>query len=436
MTVALVGFAILILLCFLGVPVAFATLLVGFAGFGLLRGFEASLSMVGQQITYGAINYGMSVIPLFVLMGVFIYRAEISGDLFDAANRRFGRLRGGLAYSTILSCGGFSAVSGSTLATAATMAKVAMPSMRQHGYRDSIAAGTIAAGGVLGIMIPPSVPLVIYGLIAEQDVGKLFIAGIAPGLLLIVLFMIAVRLQLLVAPGLAPEPTAASTLGAAAIGAGGALRKVWPVLALFVLVLGGIYGGIFTATEAAGIGATGAMFIALMRGHLRRVSEWYGALLETLILTAKIFAVLLGALVFTQFVNFSGLPVAILRFVTTHQLDGLQIVLFVLLLALIMGMVFEAMGILVLLVPIFIPALMAANVDMIWFGILVILVAEIGLLTPPIGMNVFVVKSVLPDVVLGQIFRGVLPYVAALFVALALLLAVPQIATGLPSLVR
>jgi tripartite ATP-independent transporter DctM subunit len=433
MSIALIGVGVLLLLCFLGVPVAFATLLVGFVGFGMLRGVEASLSMVGQQVTYGAINYGMSVIPLFVLMGVFIYRAEISGDLFDAANRRFGRRRGGLAYSTILSCGGFSAVSGSTLATAATMAKVAMPSMRLHGYRDSIATGTIAAGGVLGIMIPPSVPLVIYGLIAEQDVGKLFIAGIAPGILLIALFMIAVRLQLIVRPELAPEP---ATPVAAASATRSTAGKVWPVLALFVLVLGGIYGGIFTATEAAGIGATGAMMIALMRGHLRRLSEWSDALTETLILTAKIFAVLLGALVFTQFINFSGLPIAILRFVTTHQLDGLQIVLFVLLLALILGMVFEAMGILVLLVPIFIPALMAANVDMIWFGILVILVAEIGLLTPPIGMNVFVVKSVLPDVALGQIFRGVLPYVGALFVALALLLTVPQIATGLPSLVR
>lgn len=433
MSIALIGVGVLLLLCFLGVPVAFATLLVGFVGFGMLRGVEASLSMVGQQVTYGAINYGMSVIPLFVLMGVFIYRAEISGDLFDAANRRFGRRRGGLAYSTILSCGGFSAVSGSTLATAATMAKVAMPSMRQHGYRDSIAAGTIAAGGVLGIMIPPSVPLVIYGLIAEQDVGKLFIAGIAPGILLIVLFMIAVRLQLIVRPELAPEP---ATALAAATDTRSAVCKVWPVLGLFILVLGGIYGGIFTATEAAGIGATGAMVIALIRGHLRRLSEWADALTETLILTAKIFAVLLGALVFTQFINFSGLPIAILRFVTTHQMDGLEIVLFVLLLALLLGMVFEAMGILVLLVPIFIPALTAANVDMIWFGILVILVAEIGLLTPPIGMNVFVVKSVLPDVALGQIFRGVLPYVGALFVALALLLAVPQIATGLPSLVR
>ena len=433
MMIALFGFALLILLCFLGAPVGFATLLVGFAGFALLRGFDASLSMVGQQITHGAINYGMSVIPLFVLMGVFIYRANISTDLFDAANRRFGRLRGGLAYSTVLSCGGFAAVSGSTLATAATMAKVAMPSMRQHGYSDSIGAGTIAAGGTLGIMIPPSVPLVIYGLIADQDVGRLFIAGIVPGLLLMGLFMVAIRLQLLVNPRLAPEPAGASPRDAPSRGA---VTGVWPVLALFVLVLGGIYGGIFTATEAAGIGATGAMAIALLRGHLRSLSEWRDALLETVILTAKIFAVLLGALVFTQFINFSGLPISILRFVMAHELSGLQIVLFVLALALVLGMVFEAMGILVLLVPMFIPALFASQVDMIWFGILIILVAEIGLLTPPIGMNVFVVKSVLPDIALRAVFLGVMPYVAALFVALGLLLFVPQLATGLPDLVR
>jgi TRAP-type C4-dicarboxylate transport system permease large subunit len=205
---------------------------------------------------------------------------------------------------------------------------------------------------------------------------------------------------------------------------------------LFVLVLGGIYGGIFTATEAAGIGACGAALIALLRGHLRTVSEWRDALLETVILSAKIFTVLFGALVFTQFVNFSGLPVAILRFVVTHQLDAVQLVLFVLALALVMGMVFEAMGILVLLIPIFLPALFAAQVDMIWFGVLVILVAEIGLLTPPIGMNVFVVKSVVPDAALKDIFRGVLPFVGALVAVLFLLLAIPEIATSLPALVR
>ncbi|MCB1397698.1 MAG: TRAP transporter large permease [Rhodobacter sp.] len=431
MTIALTGFAVLLLLCFLGAPVGFATLLVGYVGYGLLRGFDASLTMVGQQVSHDAMNYGLSVIPLFVLMGVFIYRSDISSDLFSAANRRFGRLRGGLAYSTVLSCGGFAAVSGSTLATAATMTKVAMPSMRQHGYSDSIGSGTIAAGGTLGIMIPPSVPLVAYGLIAEQDVGQLFIAGILPGLLLMALFMLTIRVQLFFNPALAPEPSAGIEPAPTGGGTG-----VWPVVALFVLVLGGIYGGIFTATEASGIGATGAASIAMLRGRLRSLAEWRAALAETVVLTAKIFAVLFGALVFTQFVNLSGLPIAILRFVVSHQLSGMHVVLFVLLLALVMGMVFEAMGILVLLVPMFIPALFAAQVDMIWFGILVILVAEIGLLTPPIGMNVFVVKSVLPDVGLGAVFRGVMPYVGALFVALALILLLPPIATALPMLVR
>ncbi|MEP3275546.1 MAG: TRAP transporter large permease [Stappiaceae bacterium] len=431
MAIALTGFAVLLLLCFIGFRVGFATLIVGFVGFAFLRGWEAALAMVGQQVFHDSMNYNLSVIPLFILMGVFIVHARISKDLYDAAYSALGRFRGGLALATVLAAGGFSAVCGSTLATAATMSKVAMPPMRNYKYSDRLASGTIAAGGTLGIMIPPSVPLVIYGLIAEQDIGLLFIAGVAPGLLLVTLFLIAVGIVVRRDPLAAPpapslEPERRKE----------AIRGTLPILILFVIVLGGIYSGAFTATEASGIGAFGAAVIALLRGNLRTLREWRHCLVDATTTTATIFIVLLGAIVFSQFINLSGMPYDLLDFIDEWALTPMQLVLFICLIAIIMGMIFEAIGILVLLVPVFLPALSANDVDMIWFGILVVLVSEIGLITPPIGMNVFVVKSVLQDVKLGTIFRGVLPFIAALMFALILVLVFPSIATFLPGLMR
>lgn len=431
MTTALIGFAVLLGLCFFGFRVGFATLIVGFVGFALERGWFASLGMVAQQVTEDAQNYNLSVIPLFILMGVFIYRSDISTDLYDAAYAALGRFKGGLALATVLACGGFSAVCGSTLATAATMSKVAMPQMKAYNYSDKLAAGTIAAGGTLGIMIPPSVPLVIYGIVAEQDIGLLFIAGILPGMLLILLFLLAVVVMVRLDPASAPDSADLDPERKRK-----AVRGTSPVLVLFVIVLGGIYGGIFTPTEASGIGACGAAVIAFLRGHLRTISEWRTCLVEAAMTTAKIFIVLFGAVVFTQFINLSGMPYDLLDKVDEWELDGPQLVIFICVIALLMGMVFESIGIIVLLVPIFLPALYATGVDMIWFGIIVVLVTEIGLITPPIGMNVFVVKSVLPQVKLADIFRGVGFYIVALGIGLVTVYSIPQIATFLPSIAR
>lgn len=431
MSIALIGFAVLLALCFLGVKVGYATLLVGFIGFAIERGIGASLAMVGQQIFHDSMNYNLSVIPLFILMGVFIFRSDVSKDLYDAAYSALGRFRGGLALATVLAAGGFSAVCGSTLATAATMSRVAMPPMQSYRYSDRLAAGTIAAGGTLGIMIPPSVPLVIYGIIAEQDIGLLFIAGILPGLLLVLLFLIAVSVVVRRNPDAAPpsEPLPEERRKQA-------IRGTLPVLILFIIILGGIYSGAFTATEASGIGAFGAAIIALLRGHLRSLAEWRICLVDAAQTTAAIFMVLLGAIVFSQFINLSGMPYDLLDLVDDWQLNATQLVMFIALIAIFMGMVFESIGILVLLVPVFLPALMISGVDMIWFGIVVVIVSEIGLITPPIGMNVFVVNSVLPDVRLADIFRGVMPYILALLVALVLIFMVPQIALFLPELMR
>lgn len=328
MTLALTGFAVLVVLCLLGFRVGFVTLLVGLAGYTIARGGTAALTVAGQQFVHDAMNYNLSVIPLFVLMGVFIYHSDVGSDLFDAANRVFGRFHGGLAMSTVVACGGFSAVCGSTLATAATMSKVAMPPMRSYRYNDRLAAGTIAAGGTLGIMIPPSVPLVLFGIIAEQDIGRLFIAGVVPGLLLVAFFIATIAVYVRLFPDAVPASEEAQTQ-AVPKRAGGAL----PILVLFLVVLGGIYGGVFTATEAAGIGSVGAAVIAFTRGHMRTLSEWKMCLVEASVTTAKLFMVLFGALVFAQFINISGLPFDLLRFVAQNGLPGWQLVLLVIVIA-------------------------------------------------------------------------------------------------------
>ncbi|MFV0384941.1 TRAP transporter large permease [Paracoccus sp. (in: a-proteobacteria)] len=432
MTAPLIAIVILLILCFAGVRIGVATLLVGFCGFALERGFGPAMQMSGQRIIDDAMNYNLSVIPLFVLMGVFIYRADVSTELYDAAHRAFRRTRGGLAHSTILACAGFAAVCGSSLATAATMTKVAMPSMRRFGYRDSLATGVVAAGGTLGIMIPPSVPLVIYGIIAEQDIGRLFLAGMVPGICLVLLFMAVVWIWSRLDPSVAPME--AETEPGAATGPVAA-RVVWPVVGLFVLVLGGIYGRLFTPTEAAGVGAVGAAFIALGRGKLRGIGEWTAALTEAARTTASLFLVIFGALVFAEYANYTGLPYAVTDWVEAMDLSGFGLVVVIALIAILMGMVFESIGILLLLVPVFLPTLLDSGVDMIWFGIIIVLVTELGLITPPVGMNVFVVKSVLPDADLGQMFRGVMPFVLAMLVALLALLLVPPLAIFVPDLV-
>lgn len=433
MELALIGFAVLLFLSFCGFPLGFTTLAVGFVGFAYTRdwNWEGAATMVGQQVMETGANYGLSVIPLFILMGSFIHRSNISEDLFRAAYAFIGYRKGGLAQATVLACAGFSAVSGSSLATAATMTKVAMPHMRRYGYKDSLSAGVVAAGGTLGIMIPPSVPLIIYGLVAEEDIGKLFIAGTIPGLMLVLLFLLAVRVSVWRDPSLGQPGEKLERAERMR-----AYLKVWPVLALFLLVLGGIYVGAFTPTEASGIGAFGAAVFAIARGHVRS----FGALLEILIDSCKtsaiLFSVIFGALVFANFITLSGLPYDLLDVMESWQLGPIGVVIFVCAICIILGMIFEAVGLLLLIVPVFLPSLQLLGVDMIWFGIIMVVVVEMGLITPPIGMNVFTVRAVMPDIKLSSIFRGVTAFVFADLVALILLLMVPGLALWLVELLR
>lgn len=433
MELALYGFACLLLLSFIGFPLGFSTLFVGFIGFAYTRewNWEGAMTMLGQQVMETGANYSLSVIPLFILMGSFIHRSNISEDLFRAAFAFIGFRKGGLAQATILACAGFSAVSGSSLATAATMTKVAMPHMRKYGYADSLSSGVVAAGGTLGIMIPPSVPLIIYGLVAEEDIGKLFIAGTLPGILLVLLFLAAVWISVWRKPSLGQPGERLSRPERFA-----AYARVWPVIALFALVLGGIYVGAFTPTEASGIGAFGAALFAYVRGSVRSFSALLDILIDSTKTSAILFTVIFGALVFANFINLSGLPYDLLDMVEQWNMGPLGVVLFVCLICVVLGMVFEAIGLLLLIVPVFLPTLQLMGVDMIWFGIIMVVVVEMGLITPPIGMNVFTVRAVMPDIKLGDIFKGVTAFVIADLVALVLIIAFPVIAVGLVGLLR
>ncbi|WP_180897922.1 TRAP transporter large permease [Martelella soudanensis] len=428
MELSLIGFAILLSLCFLGFPLGFTTLLVGLVGFAYTRdwNFAAAFTMSSQQIMESGANYGLSVIPLFIVMGAFIHRSNISEDLFRAAYALVGARPGGLAHATVLACAGFSAVSGSSLATAATMTRVAMPHMRRYGYDDRLSSGVVAAGGTLGIMIPPSVPLVIYALVAEQDVGKLFVAAFIPGILLVALYLGAVAISVWLKPGLGRAGAPMSRAERLA-----AYARVWPIVALFIIVLGGIYFGICSPTEAAGIGAVGAAAFAVMRGYVRSVAALYRILIESCRTTAMLFVVIFGAQVFANFINLTGLPYELVSIVETFHLGPLGLVLSICLISIVMGMIFDSIGILLLIVPVFLPSLLTLDVNLVWFGIIMIVVVEMGLITPPIGMNVFTVRSVMPDIRLGAIFSGVVSFVIADAVALAILIAFPIVALGL-----
>jgi tripartite ATP-independent transporter DctM subunit len=311
------------------------------------------------------------------------------------------------------------------------MTKVAMPPMRKYGYHDSLSAGTIAAGGTLGILIPPSIPMVIYCIFAREDIGRMFMAGVVPGALMMVMFMITIGIWVRFHPGSAPEGMAMSWARRI-----GALKKTWAFVALFSVVLGGIYVGVFTPTEAASVGAIGAWLFALARGTMRTAKEYLDVMGSAVGISASIFAIASCALVFSQFVNITGMPYAMLDMVNHWELTGLSLIIAIGLLCVLLGMVFEALGILVLIVPMFLPTLQAQGVDLIWFGIIVIILIELGLITPPVGVNVFTVKAARPDLKLVHIFIGVAPFVVAMVITAGLILAFPVIATGLPNLMR
>jgi C4-dicarboxylate transporter, DctM subunit len=432
---SVIGLGAVLLLVFLRMPIAIAMGLVGLIGYSQLTSFKAAISMSSRLIIDTAQDYGLSVVPLFILMGLFVNKGGLSRELYQVSYAFLGHLRGGLAMATIVACAGFAAICGSSLATAATMSKVAMPQMRKYKYADSLSTASIAAGGTLGILIPPSVILVIYGLLTETSIGKLFIAGIIPGLIGMVFYLIAVRFTVTVNPKAGPAGERSGWGERAS-----AIKGVWAVLLLFFLVIGGLYGVLdfwplnltFSPTEAAGMGAAGAFLIALSRRTLTFKGVMQ-VLVETAHTTASLFAVLIGAWVFSNFVNIAGLPEGLRALVSSSGLGPMSVLLMILGIYIVLGCVLESLSMLLLTVPIFFPLVISLGFDPVWFGIIVVVVIEISLITPPVGLNVFVLKGVVGDVTTGTIFRGVTPFWIVDIFRLALLVFVPWLVLVLPN---
>ena len=421
-----IGTAILFALLFSGIPIGYCLTLVGFVGVASIIGIDPALAMIGQVYADAGRSYTLSVVPLFLLMGNMIVQSGIADEIYDAANAWLRHRRGGLAMATIVACGGFGSVCGSSLATAATMGRIALPAMRRHGYSDSLATGSIAAGGTLGIIIPPSVILVIYGILTQQDIGKLFLAGIVPGLLGIIGYMLAVRLSLFLRPEKIadlPRLSLAERLTAT--------RGVAPALLLFAFVLGGIYLGVFTATEAAGMGAAAAILLTALRGKLTWRATLF-TLFETGKTTAVMFFVLFGALYFLNYVNLSGLSTDIRNWVLGLDMPPLGVIFMIMLMLLVLGSLLESLSMVMLVTPILFPIVTALGFDPIWFGVFLVVATELSYITPPMGMNVFVLRVVARDVPIGQIFRGVVPFVILDLVRLVLLILFPILALAIP----
>jgi C4-dicarboxylate transporter DctM subunit len=429
MSEALLGFAAILALMVLRVPIAFAMGAAGFVGIGLVRSWPAAVSSTATEFLDIA-AYTLSVVPLFVLMGNFVTRAGMSRELYRVAYAFIGHRRGGLSMSTIAACAGFGAICGSSIATAATMARVAMPEMRRFGYRDSFAAGSIAAGGTLGILIPPSIIMVIYGIMTSTSIGALFAAGFIPGLLALILYLATAGIVTARNPELGPPGERTSWRGRML-----ALRDVWTVIVLFVLVIGGMYGGLFTPTEGAGVGAFGGFVFALARKTL----TWkvlHHILLETAVTTAMLFTILIGASIFSSFVNFTTMPGDLQTFVKLFDVEPILVIIVICVIYVVLGTAMEELSMMLLTVPIFFPLIQDLGFDPVWFGILIVCVIEIGMISPPVGMNVFVLSSVLPDVPTSQIWRGVTPFIYADILRLAILIAFPSITLFLPQLLK
>ena len=425
--VAIIGFVVLFALMLLRVPIGMAMGLVGVGGFAYLSGGGPALKIVGHTTMRTVTDFNFAVIPLFLLMGSLATTSGMSRELFRAANGFVGHLRGGLGIATIAACGGFAAICGSSVATAATFSRVAYPEMRRYGYPQSFATGVIAAGGTLGIMIPPSTVFAVYGLITEQDVGKLFVAGIVPGILAVLMYMATITIIGAVRPGFLPAGVRSSWRERIE-----GLRDVWATILLFAFVIGGIYGGMFTATEAAGMGAGGAFLIGIARGRLSR-ADILRSLLEATRTTAAVFTVLIGALLFGYFLTITQTPQKVSEFLGSLGLGAYGILGIIMLMYLVLGCLMDALAMIILTIPIIFPVIIALGFNPIWFGVVIVMTVELGLIHPPVGMNIFVIKSVVEDVKISTIFYGVMPFIITDLLRLAILIAFPILALWLPS---
>lgn len=423
----LLGIIFLMVLMFLGPPIGFAMGFVGIIGNWYISGFETSLGIV-KLVTYDTVaDYFFCVAPLFILMGFLCYASGLSGKLYDAGYKWFGSFRGGLSISTIFGCAGFSAICGGSLETAATIGSVALPEMKKYKYSDSLATGCLAAGGTLGILIPPSMGFIIYGILTEQSIAALFMAGILPGILLAGLFAVGISIQCRLNPELGPAGPK-TTLREKLI----ASKGVWPVAVLFLLVIGGLYRGFFTPTEAGGIGAAGALIIALFS----KVLTWeklVKAFLDTAQMTSMIFIIFIGVVILGYFISLSDIPLKLSSFIVSLNVSRYVILILILFLYVILGMLMNIVPMIMITLPIIYPTVTALGFDPIWFGVIMVIMMEMGQITPPVGMNVFVISGIARDVPMATVFRGIVPFIFIEIVVLIILILFPDIALYLPN---
>jgi len=424
--IAVGGFVVLFVLMLLRVPVGMAMGLVGVSGYALIAGGGPALKLIGQTSMRTVTDYTFGVIPMFMLMGAFVSVSGVSRELFRAANALIGHLRGGLGMATVLACGGFAAICGSSVATAATFSTVAYPEMRRYGYPQSFSTGVIAAGGTLGAMLPPSTVLAVYAVITQQDIGKLFMAGVLPGLLAMGMYVLTIVAIVALAPRLLPAGEKKPWSERLA-----AMKDVWPSLVLFIFVIGGLYGGVFTPTEAGGVGAGGAFLLGVIRRKLDRAGIRQ-ALLQATRTAAAVFTVLIGALLFGYFLTITQTPQKLTEFLTGLGIGRYGVLALIMVMYLLLGCLMDAMAMIILTVPIIFPVIMQLGFDPIWFGVIIVMTVELGLIHPPVGMNVFVIKSVVQEVSFTTIFKGVIPFVLTDILRLLILIAFPAIALWLP----
>ncbi len=425
----ILGIALLLVLFLFSMPVALAMALAGVVGFAYLVGLEPAFTILAQDMYETFSSYPLSVIPMFILMGSFAFASGISKRLYDTAYTWLGALRGGLTIATVIACAGFAAICGSTAATAATMGKIALPEMKKYNYDDTLATGTVAASGTLGILIPPSTILIVYGILTEESIGKLFVAGILPGILLTIFFAVTVALLCWRNPAIGPPGAPTSWREKLK-----ALTGIIEALLLFLLAIGGLFLGWFSPTQAGAIGAGGALLIGLVRRKL----SW-----QTFIEAGKtglrtscmVIFIITGAVIFGHFMAVSRIPFILAEWLGGLPVHPMAIMAIIIFIYFIGGFFMDAMGLIVVTIPIFFPIVMKLGFDPIWFGVIIVLVSEMGVITPPVGVNVFVIKGIAPDIPIVTIFKGIFPFLAALIVMTILLVIFPQIATFLPSLV-
>ena len=410
-------------------PVAFAMALVGSVGFAYLTTPEAALALLGRDIFDSFSSYPLSVIPMFILMGTFAFASGISRRLYSSAYTWVGQFRGGLTIATVLACSGFAAICGSTAATAATMGRIALPEMRKYGYDNALASGTVAAAGTLGILIPPSTVLIVYGILTEESIGKLFVAGILPGALLTLFFVATVAWLCWRNPRLGPAgPPTSWTQKARAV------TGILPATILFLMTIGGLFFGWFSPTQAGAIGAGGALVIGLARGQLRW-QTFIEAGKDGLRTSCMVIFIITGAVIFGHFMAVSRIPFMLAEWLGGLPIPPMAVMGVIVLIYFVGGFFMDAMGLIVVTIPIFFPVVQKLGFDLIWFGVMIVLIGEMGVITPPVGVNVFVIKGISDDIPLETIFRGILPFLGALILFTALVMFFPKIATFLPSLV-